>query len=1546
MSGYSGGGGSGDGQLDSLLAGLRRSNNGNGNVNIGPNLAPASGYGYAAPIANAFGQSQYNGSQSYHQPSVASAMPTPPVYNNHPHHPSAIMSPVETPHGHSHPQAIPAARGGAPNPDRTSSLLNLLKFTQATSSSPRQSAPIGTPLPPSRESSMSFPRSDIVGQVSAQDHGHSGSDLLAALMGSTHSSHQPRPSPQTSAPRVAPFSSSETPTSPSTETQNYLLSLLNPNKKQQSDATPVLRSASLTPANVYTPTKTDNHEAAELAHAPEESPIEEEGLGSRSDEDHDKENRSPSIDSRNITPLPKANANLQPGLFTYVNPFDQLAESSPRVRTPKNGTPGPSAAPAQSIHILKRDAGDSKRTRERHSPNIVPLSNKRKLVGESQVSSGPPTPLPTEGQYLIDMLQSSGSKETVADALNDIGEIVDKEVEEAIARAEQDNNQVTIKQELDKMLSAENNEAFEESAQVLAQHVQVELVKEENEHALDMLPTPEAEEVIAIVDAIADGHIADVEDVVDSWESADAEDTPTKVEKEAAVKVYNFPMRPWTSITINPLDSIISFKETALMDIARLKKEFDQIDRTLVTASNHFIVYGMSKNGGIRIIRQDDGKDGRLFTETHDRIFSVATSSSSADLKESILGTGVSGTVYWALVKDGDGDHIEDGALEMHGFALPPIQSLEGDAPGGGVLKTRARKSSSHPDFFAVGRGKSIHIIWPATVMKSYLKIGKDRMADAEKYLLQNSFKVNTGKAGKDFIFSADDSIIASLDKSGRVKFWDVRTLTKSDGRGNPAPENKHPIEIKEPILTFVTTPATEKSWPTSVLFVDKARPYQKGGALRYVIIGMKQNHTLQLWDLALQKPVQEIHLPHNKESDAVCSVLYHAATGMIVVGHPTRNSIYFLHLSAPKYNLGKSTQAEYLEKLAAKDPTLPKPESTAVISGMREYSFDSRGSLRSLDMLQTPSPSSHIKGEPETQFELYAMHSKGVTCISIKQVDLGWTLDNKVINPVSGEETRTIAIEQLKEIPVIVEEVPLPQVALPIRGTSRSNSTKEITQTPKKTSHGEASSSVASVKVEEKVEKKESISTAATNGSSEKQRSGTRRNRKATASASMENNASGSTAAGSSKVIVMDPNSHSRNGTLSKAVPEVESITQPKQSSATAQPFSTINDASLKDLESRITEQVKKAIKTPLDNLSNDLKSDRRTQTLQAGANSEALLKLVSATLEDNLTGVIQKVVATGIEESVVPALSAVTLKAVSEQVNDQLSSMLTSQLNKSIPKAFQDILPHAISKALQNAEVLSVLCTSLAKTVAFNTEEKFTVMMQKTVIPAVVKSTEKTLERVAEDIQRQAASQITTLKQQHEDDNLKIEKLMQLVTGLTETVSTMAASQAEFQGKVLSMQETASKQRELTREGQSSVDSSSAKAGASLPSQQSSAPKRSPPQTAEDMHYQNELRVVVDFMETSNYDGACLRWLQSGFVQRMFKDYFAKVRPEFVRELNTIMLLSVGAKICEEIEDQEMTPRVAYVDMITQVLQNHIVNGGDMVRAEFPQPFFDTSC
>lgn len=732
--------------------------------------------------------------------------------------------------------------------------------------------------------------------------------------------------------------------------------------------------------------------------------------------------------------------NTQPK-FTYVNPFDQLEAASPRRHTPAQE---PSKPPASKIEILK-----SKHVFQPSAPALHP-------------------------------------HETVAEAVSDLGEQVSQQVEEALAEAE-DKSIAQVANELEHM-PAEDLEEIHDAVVDVASQIKEEFDDPGKARDIEAaLPKPLAAALKQVATEVADAN------VVEDWETAEAEESLAKGGNQT-VTVYRFPMRAFASIAINQMPPRqLNFQQELFMDIARLKKDFDQIDRSLVAASKNFIVYALVKKGGIRIIRQENGHYRQVFENHQERIFNIALCASGDDSQpsmESILGIGVNGTVFWTSIDPNREDQFGEN-LDSQGLMLPPSPSQD-DNTSGGQLKTRAKPSSRHPEFFAVGRGKSIHIIFPK-VAAEYAR-SKSRVCHTERYLKERSLKIVTGKAGKDFTFSEDDTIIVSLDKAGRMRFWDIRTLTEPD-LGIPRGPARQ-VEVSETLLEFHTTTPNAKSWPTSVFFFDKDKPYTKGIALRYVMVGMKQNHAFQLWDLGLGKAVQEIHLPHENESDAICSVSFHPRTGIMAVAHPTRNSIFFVHVSCPRYNLPVMSQAAYISRLANKGErgkdSLPPVNATAIMTSLTEYSFASKGQIRSFHMLNEPAGPNDVD-DPENAalFELYVMHSKGVCVLRIRRSDLGWKKEGEPMHPKDAEEEGVITLSVLKPTqPSTTDdssttgEAPAPPKSVSDR-SARDVVKKESSNVSKQTMTPEAAMRATTLA---KVESKQDAARAAIiNGASEK---------------------------------------------------------------------------------------------------------------------------------------------------------------------------------------------------------------------------------------------------------------------------------------------------------------------------------------------------------------------------------------------------------------------------------------------------------------------------
>lgn len=1381
------------------------------------------------------------------------------------------------------------------NTDRTSSLLNLLKFSQPSSSptnlNSQNSAPLPNPI--SRVDSTGYAGSDGINPIHKTQRSEDA-NLLAALMNSSQTKSTQQLGPQYMTTPTTQSNFGPVSKSPPADTQAYLLQLLNqPQVSSRSEAskTPHLKKETFSPISLNKQTAHCD-DVKEVAQAMGEPSVDGNTLWP-SDNDFTPADNKDNFKASSI-------AKNKSGIFTYVNPFDGLAASSPRNRVEKASEP--QAHINSNVQILKNprnetldnkaklNSDESNTVHNEQIPNQIPIEHAGE-VSQRDEDSNLKVALTSNG--------SIGHMESEDQAIDTETEKINQNSKPVTSPVQQDNSNSQIEDELREMLATKN----EKGSVVLRKSI-VSLEKKNLEVESDAIhhesPSSTENATDKTVKAAALTH------VVESWETVDAEENLEKEGKENIVKVFNFPMRPWTSILVKPAaEKLPEFRKESILDIARLKRDFESVDRTLVSASPNFIVYGMSKNGGIRVVRQDDGMDAKIFTETHDRIYNVVISTSSTEPKQTIIGTGISGTVYWLQIRDSKGDHLEDCGINNYGFALPPLQVQEPENSGT-VFKTRARKSSNQPGLFAVSRGKFISIIYPSIILEKYiLKDTKDRLVDVDAYLNKYSLNINTVKATKDFIFSEDDTTIVSIDKLGRVKFWDIRNLTKGDKSDSSSQPRS--IEIKQPIITFNSSASNEKSGPSSILFVDKIRPYQRGGALRYFIVGTKQNHTLQLWDISLAKPVQEIHLPHSNDSDPICSIVYHAATGMIIVGHPSRNSIYFLHFSAPKYTLPRTIcQADYVEKLANSDSLISKPDSTAVISGMREYSFANKGVLRSLDILQTPIPSS--PGETGSLFELYCMHSKGVTCLDIHQADLGWNSENRVINPVIAENINMITIDTLKEIPTHESTESQTQPINPMRIVTRSSGLKDVENSKETNATKQILAESARptlFKSDEKPDKKEtSTSNGALSTPSAPEKFEKKKRRKGP-SEPIVHGQSGN----SFRMPVIDPSSNVRNiSTIRNNSNSTPDVTFP----------AATNESDIKNVE--------KLLHSTLDKFFQCVRNESQMLGSSITSNHESLSRTISATLNDNIDTKLAKIVKSSIEGNVIPVISDTASKAVQEQLGAKLNAHLAEKL----PRELQRCLPDTVSKCLYQPQLLKLISESLASTVAFTFQKDLTGIIANNIIPSVSNILSQTVNKIANDIQARYSEQINIIDQQRHSDSIKISQLTQLVTGLSETVSSMASAQTEFQGQLLKIhQQTANDMQNISRNNEMNIKKPVSRTSSVL--NEHSEKNRA------NEEYDNMMISISAAMNAGDYENAVIQWLQTRREQEFFANYFSKFNPEFIRELSPLLLLSLGATISVELEgetnNESINQRIAWLEIIFATFQAHLT-AGSMVR------------
>ncbi|KAH6642448.1 hypothetical protein C7974DRAFT_102613 [Boeremia exigua] len=1383
----------------------------------------------------------------YHQPSVSSPIFSPAPSGPAPHHSSHVLSPNMSSANTPTPEHGAGSVSQQTPQQQSASLLSLLRFNPGLGQRSVSQQPQQQQQPPV-----------------APAHGRtvSASDFVAGFMGN-------RPGSQGSVPAAPSAVQSPPPAAASENPQDLLLRLLNHPKPSQSPARSSHASAAAfsPPVLSYMPETAVDDLAQDLAAAALEKSAADPFASATASPlnvfGNDGIGNAPRSQNETASLAPK---------FTYVNPFDQLAAASPRNRTPVAET---SRAAVPKMEILK----------PKHITDAA-------IAAEEAPAH---------------------SHETVAEAVSDLGEQVNQQIEDALAEAE-GKSTAQIKHELNNVTADEVKEIEETVVDIAAQitkELEKESIKKEFEQSV---PKPLATALRQVAAEVADA------DVVENWETAEAEESLAKGEDQTVI-VYRFPMRAFASITVQDMPPRrLFFQPELFMDIARIKKDFDQIDRSLVSASKNFIVYTLTKKGGFRIIRQENGSYRQVFENHQERIFNIAVCSAGEDTQqslESILGIGVNGTVFWTSIDPSREDQFGEN-LDSQGLLLPPSPSQD-DNTSGGQLKTRAKPSSRHPEFFAVGRGKSIHIVFPR-VAASYVR-QKSRICHTEKYLKERSLKILTGKAGKDFTFSEDDTVIVSLDKAGRMRFWDIRTLTDPElGIPGNAPRN---VEVSETLLEFHTTTPNAKSWPTSVFFFDKDKPYTKGIALRYVMVGMKQNHSFQLWDLGLGKAVQEINLPHGNESDAICSVSFHPKTGIMAVAHPTRNSIFFVHVSCPRYNLPLLSQAEYISRLANKG-TLPPVNATAIMTSITEYSFASKGQIRSLHMLNEPAgPVDADEPDNAALFELYAMHSKGVCCLRIRRSDLGWKKEiGEPLNPKEAEEEGVISISLLKPpapAPATVTgdesstagDAPNAPRSVSDR-SARESVKKEGSNVTRQTMTTEAAMRAATPA---KIESKQDAARAATlnGGAAEK----TEKKKKKRSAAETASQASTSTRAPpSSYAQIAQAPAQSKSPASEQTVAPTPAAAAPtpvaepssakaadtevpgwakqlmgkymQQSAAAPAPTAAPVEFDEKKLEQVVSSEISKGFSRELDVMYKRFDEDKRVLNAANGAKQEAILRLVSSTLTENVEGVIREMVDENMRNVLLPEMLAKTSSTLEQSIGNNLKTALGPQLSKEIPDA--------VSRALKSPQIFQSLSDQVAKKVTSGFEPMVVASVGSVVTPAIAKLTTTFEQQIGEQLRQ---SQLQRL-----EDAKKITQLTETVHTCLETMQSMFATQAELQAQIVKLQQSIAQPAPVP---QAPV------------SRQEAAPAVKQ-KTPEEL----EIESITNLLTQGNYEQGTMQWLQSPHTEELFDAIFVRCNPGYLRQVSPLLVLSTGAVVSEPLE-HNLEQRLAWLDAVLQSVNPH---------------------
>ncbi|KAF2397122.1 hypothetical protein EJ06DRAFT_482381 [Trichodelitschia bisporula] len=1040
-------------------------------------------------------------------------------------------------------------------------------------------------------------------------------------------------------------------------------------------------------------------------------------------------------------------------------------------------------------------------------------------------------------------------RDTVSEAVNELGERVDQELEHALTQ-----------------LTSEANGSSEPGlASIDARLAESQDVQEQETHR--DIETEKSQELTDVKTAGEESSGGD------NWEEV--------VEKQPKqICVFSFQLKPFVSIRIEHLtEPPMEVQEDMISDIARVKKDFDQIDRSLVCASQNVIAYPL-KGGGFRLIQQEDGNHRQIFSSSKERIFNLSLSSNikgneTKDV-EAVLGTGVNGSVFWVpLANFPHNDHYGP-KDEDRGFIFPPVQTQD-ENTSGGQLKTRVKATFRNPAIFAYGRGKNIYIIHPQIARHTAYTDRQSRVCNSEKYIKEHSLKISTEKAGKDFCFSTDDSIMVSLDKAGRMRFWDIRELTAPTYHSTIEPWNA--VEVKVPLMTLATSHPSEKSWPTSVMFLDKDKPMVKGVASRYVLVGMKQNHTLQLWDLGLKKPVQEIHFPHSHESDAICSIAYHARSGILAVGHPTRNSIYLLHVSAPKYTLPILSQAKYVSMLANNDAAVPAPASTVIVSNVREYSLGSKGVVRSLEIIDDPTAQSQYGDQTAPLFSIYVMHSKGLSELRITRSHLGWSAEGKLMNSVDALEAGSITMTELKPPPVIVDEPVAGESPPPFAPTVTGNKPAKDAK-PK---DEPASTRVTKGQVAEILAKTESPANGSEKPDKKKKKKGNDTALQVTPIIAPTPQQPSATMREEDTAKTVSPSPQRKLMTATnKADAEV-----PKWATQLLKKDSPSSGPSIAEMQQKI----EKLLTTELEGLYRKLAADKRVQDATGASRQDAVLRLVSTTLTENVESSLQTIVTEGLE------------KLTTGPLRELIASSIDSNISDVIADSIEGSVPRELEKSLLQVMNDQRTITAIGDTVFMKVAHHVEAQLMASLPPAIANIALSSAKQIASDVDRMFVERHRQLDMARQQDNSKLDRLINSVSQLQEMLHAVAEEQTRFQVE--------------TRAALSQMQHSAQPPLANAPAQ---APAQEYEKSPEELERDN----IRALLSERNLEAATVTWIRSQSQTELFDELFSQFSPTYLGQMDSLVQLSVAAAVTSSLNTY-IPQRIAWLEYIISLINPH---------------------
>ncbi|WBW73117.1 P-body assembly protein [Schizosaccharomyces osmophilus] len=326
--------------------------------------------------------------------------------------------------------------------------------------------------------------------------------------------------------------------------------------------------------------------------------------------------------------------------------------------------------------------------------------------------------------------------------------------------------------------------------------------------------------------------------------------------------------------TINP-DSFRTtpFPSDGRFDIAMVERDLDAQDNQLIHTNKDYIAYSLTNEPMVRVIEISTGKSFLLHNNSPHKFVSV------------VWGDDPNITNH-LMVIDTTGQVIIY-SIDMATASFKIIFQLSGAQSLSDPIKSRFHWYPNSSRFFAVALSK--HIIFFDLDLCQNIPFPISRSIGVIQQL--PCFLIDTGISAKEYDFSADGTVFATVDKDALIKIYSVPYTFPSTIEDRPKPSEISPIAtfttrtergnskvLEKPInLRFISTPGTSNS--------------------RYLIVVYVLNQLITVFDTHAKKVIQKFRFsspstPVTTTSFSQLSVDHDRKT--LLVGNPPSNTIFF----------------------------------------------------------------------------------------------------------------------------------------------------------------------------------------------------------------------------------------------------------------------------------------------------------------------------------------------------------------------------------------------------------------------------------------------------------------------------------------------------------------------------------------------------------------------------------------------------------------------------------------------------------------------------